>query len=77
VKVVAVVSFAHQTVRTPKIFSVVAPCSLAGSYQMMLLSTLLQWLDQGDRQQPYHHLENLRSHFMTLNKSLKSQPKSD
>ena len=28
------------------------------------VSTGLQWLDQGDKQHHYHHLENLRSHFI-------------
>jgi len=28
------------------------------------ISTGLQWLDQGDKQHHYHHLENLRYHFI-------------
>ena len=34
------------------------------------ISTGLQWLDQGDKQHHYHHLENLRFHFIWHSTSL-------
>jgi len=44
--------------------SIMRVMEAAGSSQTCYVSTGLQWLDQGDEQHCYHHLENLRSLFI-------------
>ena len=60
----------HFRIRAASIIRVPRQVPLRRCY----ISTGLQWLD---KQHHYSHLENLRSHFMTLNKALQSRPKSD